>query len=55
MSSGYHDLVIHWNTQTLSHPKNPYKTINNATYYLIDNEVIELLGILLKSEWSLEY
>ena len=53
-TSGYHNLVVHWNMGTLPQgTTNPPHTMERTMYYLIDNEQMDPSVIVLGSEWSL--
>ena len=52
-TSGYHNLVVRWNVGTLPQgPTNPPHAMESMTYYLTDDEQMELSVMILGSEWS---
>ena len=52
-TSGYHNLVIRWNIDTLPQgPTNPPCTMERVTYYLTDDEQTEPSVMILGSEQS---
>ena len=52
-TSGYHNLVIQWNMGTLPQgPTNPPRAMEDATYYLTDNEQTDPSVMILGSERS---
>ena len=54
-TSGYHNLVVRWNVGTLPQgPTNLPCAMENATYYLTDDEQTDPSVMVLGSEWSLK-
>ena len=52
-TSGYHNLVVRWNVGTLPQgPTNPPRTMESATYYLMDDEQTDPSVMILGSEQS---
>ena len=49
---GYHNLIIRWNPRTLPRPKDPLRTMEDATYRLTDDSSTNPSVVLLQSESS---